>query len=162
MEIFKDIPNYEGLYQVSNLGNVKSLNYRGNGGQQNLSQGTTQSGYRFVTLSKDKNYTFFTVHKLMSITFFNYTPTRQMVVDHINNIKTDNRLENLQVITARENTSKDRKGKSRFTGVSWNKQMSKWYCTIMIDGKNTFLGLFNCELKAAKKYQEVLATIKTD
>ena len=44
-EIWKDISGYEGLYQVSNLGNVKSLNYRRNGKERILKPGTDKDGY---------------------------------------------------------------------------------------------------------------------
>ena len=49
-EVFKDIPNYEGLYQVSNLGNVKSLNYRRTKKEDILSLRVNQSGYYIVSL----------------------------------------------------------------------------------------------------------------
>jgi len=52
MEVFKDIPNYEGLYQVSNLGNIKSLNYRRTGKSRILKLTENSCGYLKVCLSK--------------------------------------------------------------------------------------------------------------
>lgn len=49
-EIWKDIAGYEGLYQISNLGNVLSLNYLGHGKKQLLKQTMTTNGYKKVIL----------------------------------------------------------------------------------------------------------------
>jgi ribosomal protein L15E len=70
--------------------------------------------------------------------FLNHTPCGyKIVVDHIdNNIKTDNRLENLQLITQRENVSKDIKNtSSKYIGVCWHKKAKKWRSSIQINGK---------------------------
>lgn len=167
-EIFKDIPNYEGLYQVSNLGRVKSLQRNVNhfkGGlkvvkEKILKEDLSKVGYSCFRLSKNNKVKKFTVHQLMAITFLNHIPCGyDLVVDHINNIKTDNRLENLQIITQRQNSSKDKNGTSKYTGVYWFKESKKWRCQIRIKGKLKDLGLFTDEYKAHLAYQEELKKI---
>jgi hypothetical protein len=149
MEVWADIPNYEG-YQVSNLGRVKSLKY---GKERILKIGTNNHGYYYVVLYIKNSTKNKTVHQLVAMAFLNHTPNgHTLVVDHINNDKTDNTLGNLQIITSRENTSKDRKGISKHTGVNWSKERKKWRTQIKINGKYKHLGYFNCEEDAAYAY----------
>lgn len=159
-EIFKDIPGYNGLYQASNLGRIKSLsrkvcNYRG----------CYFSKDKFLTQRISKNYQSVRiksgskrVHQLVAMAFLGHIPCgHKIVVDHINHDKLDNRLENLQLITNRENCSKDVKNKSsKYTGVSWDKARNKWQVGIKINGKRYALGRFNCEEEARKVYQNKL------
>jgi hypothetical protein len=162
-EIWKDIPNYEGVYQVSNLGNVKSLKSRWGNRKvfRLLKPSTDTSGYFQVVLSKNNNNTAFKVHKLVAMAFLGHIPdgTQKVVVDHINNIRNDNRLSNLQLTTQRHNTSKDKNGTSKYTGVCWDKQVNKWKSAIYINGKRKTLGVFKCELAASQAYQNALKTI---
>jgi hypothetical protein len=164
-EIFKDIPNYEGLYQVSNLGNVKSLERivtRPKSGnyivkERILKHNKDGAGYYKLLLCKDGNKKGMKVHVLVAMAFLKHIPNGHKIqVDHINNDKLDNRVENLQLISSRENSSKDRKGSSKYTGVSWNKQRNKWHSNIRIDGKNKHLGLFTDEYEANIAYQKAL------
>lgn len=164
-EVFKDIPGYEGIYQVSNLGNVKSLSrniYKLDGTLKKISKNILlklfldDKGYYMVKLYNNNSKKTFKVHKLVAITFLNHTPNKyELVVDHINNIRTDNRVENLQLITNRENCIKDKKvGSSRYTGVSWKKTINKWESKIQLNKINYFLGYFKSELEAHKAYEE--------
>ena len=101
------------------------------------------------------------VHQLVCEAFLFHKPCgHKLVVDHINNISTDNRLINLQLISQRKNSSKDRKGgSSEYVGVYWNKQNKKWMSRIKINGKAKYLGYFNCELLAHQAYQTKLNQI---
>ena len=156
-EIWKDIKDYEGLYQVSNLGRVKSLKF---GKERILSAATNATGYSLVALCNGKTKAI-TVHQLVAMAFLNHKPCGyKLVVDHINTIKTDNRLENLQVITHRQNCTKDKKGTSKYTGVHWCKPRNKWRAEIRINGKTKYLGSFKSELEASEAYQLKLETIK--
>jgi hypothetical protein len=99
------------------------------------------------------------VHTLVAMVFLNHKPdgTNKICVDHINNIKTDNRLVNLQLITNRENTSKDKKdGTSKYVGVCWQKSKNKWMAQINIDDKKKYLGYFTDEHEAHLVYQKAL------
>ena len=157
MEIFKDIKGYEGLYQVSNLGNVKSFYSK-----WGLLKGNKGSGgYLAVGLSKKKIIKTFRIHQLVAIAFLGHTPNGfETVVDHINNNQLDNRVENLKLTTNRYNTSKDKKNKtSKYTGVSWSKSANKWITHIKINGKSKHLGLFINEIEASNAYQKALLTL---
>lgn len=157
-EIWKDIPDYEGLYQISSLGRVKSFKY---GKEKLLKNRLVSSGYLMVILSKNNLTKQKTIHQLVAESFYNHTSdgTNNICVDHINNIKTDNRVENLQIVTHRYNMSKDRKGSSKYTGVSWHKQSLKWRASIGINKKIITLGYFNDEIEAAQAYKNALSAI---
>jgi len=153
-EIWKDIKDYEGLYQISNLGRVKSLYFNN---ERILKVQQKTNGYFIVSLCKDAINKTKKVHQLVAIAFLGHIPCgNNLVVDHINRIKTDNHLENLQVITHRENLSKDKKGTSKYTGVSWCKRNKKWFCSIRINKIQKQLGYFKIELEAHQAYQLAL------
>ncbi len=161
-ETWKDIKGYEGYYQVSNQGRVKSLerkvwSSRGfhlNLREKLLTQSTDSGGYTNVSLSKNGNHKTFKVHKLVAIAFLNHTPSRyKIVVDHIDNNKLNNNLNNLQLTSARINVSKDRNGgTSEYTGVSWCSNRKRWVAKIMIKGRSKFLGSSVYEIEASQMY----------
>lgn len=172
IEIWKDIPGYEGYYQASNLGRIKSLDritYRKDGRIANLkgkelflSKG--ELGYYQTSLFKNKKAHWVYVHQLIAITFLNHTPCRyKLVVDHINNIKTDNKVKNLQITDIRHNSSKDRLNKhSKYTGVSLIIKTKRWKSTIDINKKSFHLGSFKTEEEARDAYQNAISNYKTN
>ena len=99
---------------------------------------------------------------MVAITFLKHKPNGfKTVVDHINNIRTDNRLENLQLISQRENVSKDIVDKtSNYIGVYWDNLPSKWKSQIEINYKKVHLGYFDDELEASKIYQLAIDNIE--
>jgi hypothetical protein len=157
MEIWKTIKDYPN-YQVSNLGNVKSLNYNKTKKEKLLSKCVNSNGYETVNLYKNGQFKNTKVHKLVAQEFLNHKPCGyKLVVNHINFIKTDNRVENLEIVTARENSNqKHLKSTSDFVGVSWLKSRNKWRSVIRINKKTKHLGLFDTELKASEYYQIAL------
>tara|TARA_R110001632_G_C11076374_1_gene387963 strand:- start:13 stop:513 length:501 start_codon:yes stop_codon:yes gene_type:complete len=166
MEIWKEVKGYRD-YEVSNLGRVKSLariviTAKGSRTckEKILKPSVDGQGYLKVCLSSNGKGKVKRIHRLVAIVFLNHTPNgNKLVVDHINNVKTDNRLENLQVITNRENLSKDKKGVSKYTGVTWMKKANKWRAYIYINGKNKHLGMFINELEASEAYQIALNSL---
>ena len=159
-EIWKDIPNYKGMYQTSNLGNVRSLKW---GKETILKPAVTNSGYKQVILSLQNTKKAFTVHKLVAICFLNHKQCgHQLVVNHKNFIKTDNRVDNLEVVTSRDNLNrKHLKSSSQYTGVSFYSRYNKWTAYIYYNNKQKNLGYFNSELEASNAYQNKLKEIKT-
>ena len=100
LEIWKDIPNYEGLYQVSNLGNIKSLNYLRTGKEVVLRPRLNGNGYYRAVLSNQGKVKNKYVHRLVMLAFVGES---ELTVNHKNGVKTDNRLENLEYCTRSEN-----------------------------------------------------------
>ena len=158
-EIWKDVLDYEGGYQVSNLGNVKSLKLNK---EKILKPGIDSHGYLRVDLFYKGKRKTIKVHQLVAMAFLNHTPdgTTKIVTDHIDNNPLNNRLENLQLISQRENLSKDKNGTSKYTGVSWDKERNKWRSEIRINGKIKYLGRFNSEEEASEYYQRQLMQLK--
>lgn len=101
-EEWKDIECYNGLYQVSNLGRVKSLNYKRTGKEKILKQCKSTKGYFHVSLYKNSEKKTLKVHKLVAAAFI-HNPDGKPHIDHINTIKYDNRVCNLRWCTAKEN-----------------------------------------------------------
>lgn len=104
-EIWKDIPNYEGLYQVSNLGKVKSLPRKTCNQYQKgilMKPIKTRFGYLKVELYKNTKAKWFPIHRLVAMTFLNEFDNN-LQVNHKNGIKTDNTIDNLEMVTASEN-----------------------------------------------------------
>lgn len=164
-EIFKDIPGYEGSYQVSNLGRVKSLSRvvkKGTLKERILKSSPDRQGYLRVNLYKKGNKKTEKIHILMAIVFKGHLQSgyEGLIVDHIDNIKINNFEWNIQLITNRENTSKDRKnGTSKYIGVYRSENQKKWRSNIYFNGKLKYLGSFTSELEAAGAYQTMLKEI---
>lgn len=110
-EEWRPVAGYEGLYEVSDAGRVKSLNrvVVGSNGIERRVHGKllngrlSPAGYRVVNLCGDKNADRL-IHRLVAEAFLepDSDPERN-IVDHINAIRTDNRLENLRWVTQKEN-----------------------------------------------------------
>ena len=170
-EIYKDIPDYEGMYQVSNLGNVKSLervvkHWRGGlkvVREKVLKGGVSSGRYLSVVLSKECKTHTIRVHNLVAMVFLGHTKKgHDLVVDHIDENSLNNRLDNLQVITQRNNVVRSidkSKTSSKYVGVSWHKPLNKWRSVIRVKGKHKHIGYFTEELEASKAYQKELLTI---
>lgn len=102
-EIWKDVPGYEGLYQVSSIGNVRSLNYRGLGKVATLKPAPDKKGYLHVNLSKDGKNTTCQIHRLVAVAFIP-NPDELPVVNHKDWNVANNQVGNLEWCTARYNS----------------------------------------------------------
>ena len=158
-EVFRDVPDYEGMYKVSNLGRVKSIKFNK---EKILKLGVDGVGYLQVKLCCEGKVKNVKIHQLVAIAFLNHTPDgfNGLIVDHKDNDPLNNNVNNLQLVTNRENLSKDKKGSSKFTGVSWDKASNKWRSQIRINGKYKHLGRFNNEEEASEYYQSELIKLK--
>ena len=152
-EEFRSISGYEGLYEVSNFGNVKSLT-----NDKILKPCLGSRGYYMVRVYKDNKGNTMSIHVLVAMAFLGHKPDGyKIVVDHIDNNKLNNHVSNLQLISNRENTSKDKKnGTSKYTGVTWYNASNKWLAQIAINSKKKNLGLFETEDEAHEAYQKAL------
>lgn len=112
-EVWKDIGDYNGLYQVSNYGRVKSSGKKSNHkGAIILKQATIQ-GYKMVTLTKNSKGKMFKVHRLVALAFIP-NPENKPQVNHIDGNKNNNHVSNLEWCTAKENCFHAEKLKLRY------------------------------------------------
>ena len=158
-EVYKSIPDYKN-YLVSNLGNVKRVNFKLSNKEKELKKTKNKHGYYHVTLYSDiGKQKYLPVHQLVAIAFLNHVPNKlEAVVDHIDNNKLNNRVDNLQIVSHRYNISKDRVGKSSCVGVTRASRSNKWRAYIVINGIQKHLGSFETEEEACQKYNEALNT----
>lgn len=108
-EIWKDIPNYKGLYQVSNLGCIKSLERivkRPQHGAYSVSDrirsSSVRNGYLQIILSANGKKTSYSIHRLVAELFIP-NPDNKPCVNHKNGIRNDNSVENLEWCSYSEN-----------------------------------------------------------
>lgn len=147
-EIWKPVIGYEGLYEISNLGRVKSFLRK----KQKLMKLTpnAKTGYFMVTLRKDNFGWPHTVHSLVARMFIGEKPNGY-VIDHRNGVKTDNRIENLEYVTRRENSIRGN-GSSEYFDIRFKKKRpftpERWYVSIKVNGIT--------KTKSAKNLQDAL------
>jgi hypothetical protein len=162
-EIWKDIPGFEGNYQVSDLGRVKSLSREVLGSKNStylinerfLKLQISKQGYYIITFRKNNEVKTYSVHQLVAICFLNHTPCGYKIeVNHKDRKRLNNRLSNLELLTRVEHSKHTHQNKtSSFRGVTWNKNDKKWVARVTIKAKTKYLGSFNVEMEA---YEAVL------
>lgn len=173
-EVWKDICEWEEFYQVSDYGRVKS---KPRGKLIHLKQGSFVRkfpgkilsvspgyyGYPQCTLTDGKKREQCQVHLLVAKVFLGLKPSEGFVIDHKDNNRLNCHVDNLQKISVRINTSKDKKGgTSEFTGVSWHKTRSKWVCHISAEGGKVYLGTYEGEREASVMYLKALNKLLSD
>ena len=104
MEKWKDIDGYEGLYQVSTMGRVRSFHKFRGVKQRILQPKRCTNGYLSVALVKDKIITYKLIHRLVAQTFID-NPCNYPQVNHKNEVITDNQVNNLEWCTAKYNSN---------------------------------------------------------
>jgi hypothetical protein len=169
-EIWKDIDGYSGIYQISNFGRVKALPR-----QVNAKNGSTRTtpevvmqheinfnGYPTVKLVLDGKKMRHRIHLLVWDAFGNGIRNgKRVVVDHIDNNKTNCHISNLQLLSGRENIIKAKKRIERLTGAYFNGNV--WFSKIKIGSAYKYLGSFKSEIEAHNAYmkEKELITLKT-
>ena len=151
---FFDIPSHEG-YLINKMGEVKSMR---RSHEMILRQKATNSGYLYVGLYKDNKQVIRTIHSLVAETFLGHDRknTQKLVCDHIDGDKQNNHVTNLQVITQRENCTKDRFNKDglpvglHYTGIN----KDKVYCQMKIGKLKVYLGTFKTIEECKDVYQK--------
>jgi hypothetical protein len=161
-EQWKPIPEYEGLYEVSDQGRVKSLErivMRSNGRrifirERILKQGKTSGGYLMVGLYKKCRKTHM-VQRLVVKAFLSDFKN-ELESDHKDGNKLNNFATNFRMATPTQNKcgflSKAKGTSSQYRGVCWDKQMSKWRAKIRFKNRQIFIGLFISEQEAATAF----------
>ena len=161
-EIWKDVIGLEGIYKISSIGRVKSFKYNKEKFLKLQKAGSKNKKYYKVTLHNKKiNYEKY-VHTLVAESFLNHKPNGyNIVVDHINDDSLDNRLENLQLISQRENAYRNQNSyTSKYKGVCWSKKSNKWTSHIWINPIKKYLGLFENEYDAHLAYQNAVKNLQ--
>jgi hypothetical protein len=161
MEIYKDIKDYEGIYQVSNYGNVKSLerlHAKGKGvlKERILKPSLMSSGYYQVILCRLLSKKAFTIHRLVANSFITKKQGKE-IINHIDGNKRNNSVENLEWCTYRENSAHgymSKKTTSIYTGVSLTKNKN-WLSVVTIYDKNICIGVFESEYFASVAYNKI-------
>jgi hypothetical protein len=165
-EEWRDVPNYIGYYQASDLGRIKALSRIkkcSNGNTRIIKevikkQTIAKNGYLCIsTVSCSGKSKVWNVHTFVSMAFLNHKPSKyNAVTDHKNNIKLDNKLSNLQIISHRENCSKDKIGTSKYTGVFKRKDRPSWTASIRINSCKIIFSSIKIEEKAKLTYDLAL------
>ena len=171
-EIWKDITNpvdFTGIYQISNFGRVKSLSrIKWSGStfylfKEKIRRNTLDDkGYETIVLSKNGINKRYKIHQLVFDHFNDKKREENLVIDHRDNNPSNNIINNLQLLTHRQNISKGfliKNLSSKYTGVCWDVHYQKWISKIRIGKKRYNLGHFENEYDAHLAYQEKLESI---
>lgn len=152
-EIWKDIAGYDGLYQVSNMGNIKSLR----GKKQTILKNIVSMGYCQTNLCKNSKCNTIRIHRLVAQAFI-INKYNKPFINHINGDKSDNRAENLEWCTHNENVQH-----------AYKLGLNKNYCENHYNAKltnNDVIEILNSKMKQrdiAKKYsvnERIISAIK--
>lgn len=157
-ENIKSIPGYENLYEISDLGNVYSVNY-GNQGKKRQLIPVLVNGYLKVNLCAHGKRRRFSIHRLVILTF---NGNSILNVDHVDGNRLNNKLSNLRYVTVQQNAQNHYKHKNGFCGASWCKRDKKWKSTMRINGKQKTLGYFKTKEEAIEKYQLTLKALQSN
>jgi hypothetical protein len=130
---------------------VQNINPKARTPKRYWHNGNDCQGYMHVNIGKVKK-----IHRLMAQAFIeNFSEDLQ--VDHINGIRSDNRLENLRMVTHRENCqNRDCHRNGRLIGVYFNKKKGGWRSEIHYLGKRINLGYFKTEVEASNAYKDAI------
>lgn len=159
-EIWKDIKGFEGKYQISNCGRVKSLKRSGRKLEKILILTLGKRGYWTIGLYNKQKVKRRPIHRLIAETFIP-NPLNKREVNHKDSDKLNNKIENLEWVTPSENSKHAVKslGSKKFFHVRgaykiMYKNKIKWDAQIRIDGRTNRLGTFHKKKDAILAYQK--------
>lgn len=153
MENWIELMGYNGKYSFSDLGRIKIISKKGVEKITNGYISKTNGYYKIGLYSNGKTKTY-EVHVLIAFCFLNHKANGlKLVVDHIDNNKLNNKLDNLQITSQRINTRKDRINKNNIVGIK-KKENNKFEAGIKINGKKIYLGLFKTDIEAGNIYRK--------
>lgn len=132
-EVWKDVKGYEGKYQVSNTGKVLSLNYHREGYPNLLTLKTNSDGYKYVGLCKNNKVKTHRIHRLVAEHFLPLNLNPSLQINHKDEDKSNNNVNNLEWVTPKQNTNygtcvKRRSQTVKLTGSRRNNNGKKIIC----------------------------------
>jgi len=152
METFKDIPSWEGIYQVSNTGRVKSLPRKWSPRKTFLSPSTSHDGYLKVVLQGSGRKWGVEINRLMALTFLDADyVSKGLVCDHIDRNRANNNLSNLRIVPFRKNSQNTCTSK-KLIGAYKRPKSNRWRSQIYLNGKIKHIGDFDTEVEASDAY----------
>ena len=151
-EIWLPVVGYEGLYMVSNNGGIRSLINK-KVDYIDLKPWKTTSGYLETSFAKNKTRRAYKAHVVVAQAFIGEKNGKY--VNHMNGDKTDNRIENLEYVSRRENANHCLSGKY-LKGVCKHPERKVYQAKIRINGKHKSLGVFKTEIEAHNAYKNAV------
>ena len=131
MEKWVQIYGYENLYEISDLGNIRSKNLQ-------MKQQIDRYGYKYIALTKDKIQKKHKVHRLVLSSFIGDEPN--MVCNHKDKNRLNNNLNNLEWVSILDNNIHKFLDKTKHVGITF--KQNKWYSRIQINKKRINLGYY--------------------
>lgn len=162
-EIWKDIKGYEGYYQVSNLGRIKSLQRNGTIKKDRILKPNNVKGYLQITLQKNGIKAYKKIHRIVAENFITNI-NNKTEVNHIDGNKHNNCIENLEWVTKSENQKHAYKlGLNKSHGIKGEKNvLSKKIMQLDLEDNviKIWGSMHDIERKLGIKYQNVYACCK--
>ena len=163
---FVPLINFEGLYWISNCGQVFN-------GRKVLKTYSINSGYQAIKLTKNTIVHSFLIHRLVALNFLS-NPLNKKEINHINGNKSDNDVSNLEWVSSKENKLHARQNnlwaynlpakgvkkgkKSKYYNVSYDASRNKWTATVRHNNINIQQKRFDTEIEAARHVDYIIDT----